>query len=416
MSKSDTVAPGSNQDGTRPYLLISNWAIHRHSGKLWTRPLWAKDFELHFGYIQRILLACPIKNCPPPSDFVPISEGCSKRIELAPMPLFEKKLDRFLNGIPFLLRVANACLRAEIVHFTAAGHPLLFGLLIPWLRRRGKTGIVGYVESAFWRKPASKGLARWISSLSEKGVKAAISNSHATFVTQEAYLHELTSPENSNHVIHAVWIDESNIIPEDAIQSVLSQRNASGTLRIAFFGQLRPEKGADLLVDAVKILRSHGRSVELHIFGKGAEEESLRVRSADLGDSIQWRGYLTYGPEFFQEMQRYDALVVPTRSDEQPRIVFDAFSQAVPVLASNTRGLASVVKDGLNGLLFEVENAKDIAAKLETIAFDPILREQLSRTACAAARKVSHAEMHRYRADVLRKAFPDAIQLKDPVV
>jgi glycosyltransferase involved in cell wall biosynthesis len=54
-------------------------------------------------------------------------------------------------------------------------------------------------------------------------------------------------------------------------------------------------------------------------------------------------GEVRYGPDFFRLVRRFDAVLVPSVSDEQPRIIFDAFSQAVPVIGSDAGNIREIV-------------------------------------------------------------------------
>lgn len=390
------------------YLLISNWVVHRHQGRLWTTPLWSKDLELHLRYIRRLALACPVVDGPPPAEFAVLEPDTHSRITLVDMPRFDSAKDRLLNGLPFLSRLGKAAKQAEILHFTAAGHPILFGWIVPRLRRRGNIGLVACVESSFWRKPGARGLRKWISLLAERAVKSAVSSSHVSFLTQQTYLSELTDPTNSNHVVHAVWIDESTILGEGDVRSRLESRPKDGAIRLAFFGRLCEDKGPDLLVDAGKLASEHGLELEIDIFGEGPSLESLKRIATGSKCPIRFRGFVQYGPAFFDEMRSFDALVVPTRSDEQPRIVYDAYSQGVPVIASATAGLETVVKPGATGLLFSRGDALDLSRAIGEFAADRELRYRASLGALAASKGASHASMHRHRAQVLAQAFPDS--------
>ena len=64
---------------------------------------------------------------------------------------------------------------------------------------------------------------------------------------------------------------------------------------------------------------------------------------------VKYFELLAYGPPFLTFLERYHAVVVPSVSDEQPRIVFDAAARAVPVLASDTDGLRPFVETTAQG-------------------------------------------------------------------
>ena len=67
-------------------------------------------------------------------------------------------------------------------------------------------------------------------------------------------------------------------------------------------------------------------------------------------------------------IRRYDAMVVPSITDEQPRIVFDAYSLAVPVLDSDTPGLRSCVKSGEVGLFVPPNDVSSLSGLLKYAA------------------------------------------------
>ena len=57
-------------------------------------------------------------------------------------------------------------------------------------------------------------------------------------------------------------------------------------------------------------------------------------------------------------------MLVPNLGDEQPRIVYDAYSQAVPVLASATPGLKACVEEGVTGRFFAPGSPSELAQQV----------------------------------------------------
>lgn len=394
------------------YLLFSNWPIHRFGGRLWSDPLWVKDLEQHLRYIDVLTLPCPVRHAQPPSNLVPISPEVAARLELVPMPSFPTALSRLVSGLRFLLRAWQLSRGAAIMHFTAAGHPILFGVLAKAVRSRGRTGIVGFVESSFWRKPGRSWSDRLLARISESCVRQAISSSHATFLSQASYVEELASPANANHVVPPVWVDEASFVPRQEVVELVStkSRSLSQSIRIGYFGQLIQAKGPDVLVEAAKILVSEGFQVQVDIYGMGPELATLQDRAKELGAAVSFRGYLKYGTEFFQAIRRCHAMALPTRSDEQPRIVWDCFSQAVPIIASNAPGMIAV-RSGRNGLKSKVGDAESMASAIRELATDPLRFRRLSLGAFASVRQRSHTAMHRRRSEALLQSFPNCPRL-----
>jgi glycosyltransferase involved in cell wall biosynthesis len=110
---------------------------------------------------------------------------------------------------------------------------------------------------------------------------------------------------------------------------------------------------------------------------------------------------VAYGAPLLALLRTYDAVIVPSISDEQPRIVFDAYSQAVPILASNTPGLRSCVRDGETGLLTKPNDAGALTEMLHQVSLERTKLFHMGLQSLQEARRMTHQEMHRKRASLL---------------
>jgi len=404
------VLRGSSKGGD--YLLVSTIPVYRHQGKIWSDPLWVKDLELHTDYIRRIVLACPVLQSEPPTGSRAISDGAMQRIELEWMPEFESRRAKLLHFPLFWFRFWKLVRRAEILHYTVCAYPWFYGIVVPWLRRQGNVGLFGVIDGSFWRKPGSKGLRKWVADRCEVGAKEACSSSHVVVSTQQQYIEELTNPVNSNHLAPAVWIDEENFLPQSSLGAFLEGKTAtlSSDLKVAFMGRLLYDKGPDLLIEATRRLRAAGVRIQADFYGEGPFRAELDKMAEGLEDCVAFRGLMAYGPEFFDRLRSYHAMVLPARSDEHHRLIFDGFAQAVPIIASSSPGLDRVT-DRVRGLRFEKGNADDLARAIRDLIGSPELYRELATNSLSAAQSFSHKQMHRDRAKILRDAFPGAQQL-----
>jgi glycosyltransferase involved in cell wall biosynthesis len=116
-------------------------------------------------------------------------------------------------------------------------------------------------------------------------------------------------------------------------------------------------------------------------------------------------GLLPYGPPFFAMLREQDALLVPSLTDEQPRIVFDAFSQAVPVIAADTTGLRECVTEGKNGRFVPPGNAEALADAIAGASADRESLRTLGISSLDVARNLTHAQMHARRAEAIETAL-----------
>ncbi len=147
-------------------------------------------------------------------------------------------------------------------------------------------------------------------------------------------------------------------------------------VRFAFMGTLMPHKGADLLVEAFRRLEP-GRAL-LKIYGDlnvhPAFSKALQNRGRHQG--ISFEGFLP--PEKVSEAyQDIDALVVPSRwFENSPLTIHEALLQGVPVLTADLGGMKELIRDGVNGHLFEPGSVESLSAVLRKFlehpdAFEP---------------------------------------------
>ena len=62
-----------------------------------------------------------------------------------------------------------------------------------------------------------------------------------------------------------------------------------------------------------------------------------------------------------------------------PLTVLEAMSSGLPIIASNIPEMQEIVTDGVNGLLFEVQNTKDLAEKINLLLQSKDLREKMGK-------------------------------------
>jgi glycosyltransferase involved in cell wall biosynthesis len=152
--------------------------------------------------------------------------------------------------------------------------------------------------------------------------------------------------------------------------------------RFAYFGQLNPYKGADVLLNAMEIL---GDYFDGHLWVHGANLEiqpiEFRERVRSLTDGS--RANVTFaGPyqrsELGKLMRDTDWVVVPSIWWETgPIVVMEAFQYGRPVICSDIGGMAEKVEDGVSGLHFRRRDADDLAETMLRAAETPGLWERL---------------------------------------
>jgi len=400
-----------------PYLLVL-FSVPFHvdaAGRRWIDGLWAKDLLEHTRYIKHLTVASRVVNTPVPANAVAMDQVPALQtvrwVELPESPSLLKGLMSLPRTCRLLWKEVG---RAHIVHSSVAAWPVPEAwLLVPmlWLRRR-----ILYinVESAFWRLVPGQRVAwhrRARSYAFETLNRLCVESSDISTFTHEGYRRSLLKRGlHRGHVVEASWIDQGKLLTGNELSSAVARRREDGRrLRLVFAGRITRDKGILLLIEAAGLCLQAGIELELDIFGEGplmAECVECAQQHDAAGLRIRFRASLPYDHRFFEALRQYDVLVVPSITDEQPRVVFDAYSQGLPVIASRTEGLLQCVEDGVTGLMFDSGDVQALHAQLARVAANPSTLSDMAGACLARARRLTHQNMHRTRWRLLIDAFP----------
>lgn len=125
-----------------------------------------------------------------------------------------------------------------------------------------------------------------------------------------------------------------------------------------FVGRLVDYKGVNTLINALGI----GPSFNLKIVGDGPLRQNVRSLVSS-NKNIEWLGKLPRNL-VFEKIKNSSFLIFASECYENmPLAIIEGFAFSKPVLASNLGAVRELVIDGVNGILFEPGNAKDLAEK-----------------------------------------------------
>jgi glycosyltransferase involved in cell wall biosynthesis len=154
--------------------------------------------------------------------------------------------------------------------------------------------------------------------------------------------------------------------------------------RFAYFGQLNPYKGADVLLEALGLLRDDFDG-HLWIFGANFEIQPAAWRER-FDELMSARAdMVTFAGRYEREqlaalMGGIDWVIVPSIWWENyPLVIQEAFIHGRPVICSDVGGMAENVTDGENGLHFRVGDSNSLAATMRRAASTPGLWQRLRR-------------------------------------
>jgi glycosyltransferase involved in cell wall biosynthesis len=157
---------------------------------------------------------------------------------------------------------------------------------------------------------------------------------------------------------------------------------------IIFVGGLKPIKGIDYLIKAMKIITEKSPDTNLLIVGDGTERKKLEtlVRELNLQNSISFAGKVT-NEQIPKYMAQADVFVLPSLSEGFGIVVVEAMASGLPIVTTNVRGLPELVKNGENGFIAKPKDPKDLAEKIMLILENKDLRETIAKTNIIKARE-----------------------------
>ena len=156
----------------------------------------------------------------------------------------------------------------------------------------------------------------------------------------------------------------------------------SQTRTIVFIGRLIEIKGVDVLLRAMEGL-SNSRLI---VAGEGDSSDKLKRLARSLSVDARFVGRIG-APERQRLLLACDAVVIPSRvltdgrTEGTPVVCLEAMSAGRAVIASRVGGLAEVIDDGENGLLFEQGDDRMLKEKLSLVLSDDRLRLELAENA-----------------------------------
>jgi glycosyltransferase involved in cell wall biosynthesis len=152
--------------------------------------------------------------------------------------------------------------------------------------------------------------------------------------------------------------------------------------RILSVGAIRPVKGLDILLRALRLLADRGCQINLRVIGEAYwgvyRQEEVRMKKLmselNLSAMVEFVGKRPLS-ELVGEMQRSAALVLPSRAESLGMVLVEALACGTPVIATRCGGPEDIVNDQV-GVLVPPEDpealAQGIAHVLDHLAtYDP---------------------------------------------
>lgn len=145
---------------------------------------------------------------------------------------------------------------------------------------------------------------------------------------------------------------------------------ASGQCRLLFLGVEWDRKGGEIALETFRLLKQKGINPQLHIIGCVPPHDLSRETGITIIPFLDKND-----PEQFQQLQKIffqtDFLLLPTRAECAGVVFSESSAYGIPSITTNTGGVSSYVKDGINGYALSFDKgAEAYAPKIEQLVSD----------------------------------------------
>ncbi len=170
-----------------------------------------------------------------------------------------------------------------------------------------------------------------------------------------------------------------------------------------FSSRVAPEKDADTLLAALRVLADRGRDVRLLSCSGGHQELAAAAHAAGVADRVIARDAVHPQRELPDLYRAADVCVQASREEGLGFSPLEALACGTPVVAAAVGGLRETIVDGATGWTYPRGDVRELAARIEDVLGNPAE----ARARAAAGRRMVEERFERRRvfgrlAEILR--------------
>jgi len=219
---------------------------------------------------------------------------------------------------------------------------------------------------------------------------------HTIYVSARSYIHALKQKQTPPK--HSVLIPNGIQLPsfsetyktKDNMRIVLDTP-ASRTV-IVFVGRLNEQKGLDVLLNAIRLLKNLKSDFELWIVGSGPQQFILEVLMLKLKIEGMVK-FLGFRKDIAHILSVADIFVLPSRYEAMSIALLEGMAVGLPCIVTDVGDNALFIREGREGLVVPKENVTALASALKKLITNPELRVYMGRMARKKARNYGEIKM-----------------------
>ena len=141
-----------------------------------------------------------------------------------------------------------------------------------------------------------------------------------------------------------------------------------------FVGSFVPQKGIDILIDAVKDIDFNFKFIGDGVLFNKIDE---RIKKENI-NNIELLGK-KHQKEVSEYIKRCSFLILPSLSEGLGMVLLEAMASGKPVIGTNVGGIPELIKNEYNGFLVEAKNPYTLREKINILVENKDLREKMGK-------------------------------------
>jgi len=128
-----------------------------------------------------------------------------------------------------------------------------------------------------------------------------------------------------------------HVVDAGVVERRRARAAAGDALRLVYCGRFVERKGLATAVEVLGRAVGRGADATLDLVGDGPQRAELARRASELGlgERVRFLGSAVYGPELIERLAGYDALFFTPTAEDTPRMIFDGYAAALPLVATD---------------------------------------------------------------------------------
>lgn len=194
-----------------------------------------------------------------------------------------------------------------------------------------------------------------------------------------AFMHKLGLKKEKTKIIHSVGVNLQQFLPlknyKQEKELFLKEFNMPNKPIVLMVARALWHKGIKEFYQSANALKEKANFVL--VGGRDDNKSCAPLEFLNSGDVF----YLGARKDIARLLNLCDIFVLPSYKEGYPRTILEAMACKKACITSNAEGCIEAVENGIDGLICQKQNSKDLSDKIEILLEDEKLRENLANNA-----------------------------------